>query len=57
MTTFGATLLSLKVDGKELTLCWDSLDNLLDAGKNPKYGATCGRVAGRISNAFFSLNG
>jgi len=57
VTTFGATLYSLKVDGKELTLCWDSLDNLLDAGKNPKYGATCGRVAGRISNAGFSLNG
>ena len=57
VTSFGATLLSLKVNGKELTLCWSDLADLLDAGKNPKYGATCGRVAGRISNASFSLNG
>lgn len=27
-----------------------------DSKKNPKYGATCGRVAGRISKARFTLN-
>lgn len=57
VTSFGASLLSLKVDGKELTLCWSDLADLQDASKNPKYGATCGRVAGRISNASFTLNG
>lgn len=44
------------MDGKELTLCWSDLKDLKDASKNPKYGATCGRVAGRISNASFDLN-
>jgi aldose 1-epimerase len=29
---------------------------LIDPSKNPKYGATCGRVAGRIENATFKLN-
>lgn len=57
VTSFGATLLSLKVGGKEVTLNWESLDDLVDAKRNPKYGATCGRVAGRISNALFELNG
>jgi galactose mutarotase-like enzyme len=50
-------LLSLKVGGKEVTLNWESLDDLVDAKKNPKYGSTCGRVAGRVSNALFELNG
>jgi aldose 1-epimerase len=37
-------------------LCYDKLEDLLDPQKNPKYGATCGRVAGRIANATFKLN-
>ena len=57
VTEYGATLMSLKVDNKELTLCWSDLENLQDPQKNPKYGATCGRVAGRVSNASFRLNG
>ena len=27
----------------------------MTVSKNPKYGATCGRVAGRISNASFTI--
>ena len=56
VTNFGATLLSLKFHGQELTLNWPDLASLQDPLKNPKYGATCGRVAGRISKAKFSLN-
>ena len=29
----------------------------MDVALNPKYGATCGRVAGRISNANFTIKG
>ena len=56
VTSFGATLLSLKFKGKELTLNWDDLESLQDPDKNPKYGATCGRVTGRISHAQFKIN-
>jgi aldose 1-epimerase len=56
VTTLGATLLSLKYKNQELTLNWQTLEQLADPTRNPKYGATCGRVAGRISNAAFSLN-
>ena len=42
VTNFGATLLSLKFHGKELTLNWKDLQDLVQPLKNPKYGATCG---------------
>ena len=48
--------MSCKHMGEEMTLQHEELKDLLDTDKNPKYGATCGRVAGRISNAEFSLN-
>jgi len=57
VTTYGATLLSLKYRGQEMTLNWDNLEDLVNKDKNPKYGATCGRVAGRISKAKFEING
>lgn len=40
-----------------MTLNWDNLKDLVNKDKNPKYGATCGRVAGRISKAKFEING
>jgi aldose 1-epimerase len=61
--SFGATLLSVKsransaVKFEEITLNRTNLDELFDHRKNPKYGATCGRVAGRISNGYFALKG
>ena len=57
VTTYGATLLSLKYKGQEMTLNWENLEDLINKDKNPKYGATCGRVAGRISKAKFEING
>lgn len=60
VTTFGATLLSVKheVNGKleEVTLNhFDDFSKLTDKSVNPKYGATCGRTAGRINNGQFTL--
>ncbi len=41
---------------EELTLNWDDLPHLRDADANPKYGVTCGRVAGRIGGAKFTID-
>lgn len=40
---------------EELTLNRDNFAELCDRDKNPKYGVTCGRVAGRIGGAKFTL--
>jgi aldose 1-epimerase len=56
ISEYGATLVSLKFMGKEMTLCHDELPDLLNRDINPHYGATCGRVAGRIAKAQFALN-
>jgi len=56
LSSYGATILSCKHNGEEVTLCWQDLENLKDRDKNPYYGATCGRVAGRIEKATFKLN-
>ena len=59
--SFGATLLSVKnrtnagYKFEEITLNRSNLEDLFDNSKNHKYGATCGRVAGRISNGYFTL--
>jgi galactose mutarotase-like enzyme len=59
VTTFGATLLSVKheVAGKleEVTLNHKDLASIRNRAINPKYGATCGRTAGRIGKGKFSL--
>ena len=57
---YGATLYSCKFKSKsgimeELTLNRDNFAELCDRDKNPKYGVTCGRVAGRIGGAKFTL--
>ena len=46
-----------EVKYEELTLCRDNLADLKNPKLNPKYGATIGRVAGRISNATFTIKG
>ena len=60
VTSFGATLLSVKheVNGvlEEITLNHSDLDKLIDMKLNPKYGATCGRTAGRIAKGHFQLH-
>ena len=60
LTNYGATVLSVKTpdrDGKaeELTLQYPTLQEILE--KSPFYGSTCGRVANRIANGEFSLEG
>ncbi|GAB6090709.1 galactose mutarotase [Spirochaeta dissipatitropha] len=55
---FGASLVSLKMPGKDgkardIVLGFDSFDDYLKP--HPYMGATVGRVAGRISNASFSI--
>ncbi|PPK85230.1 aldose 1-epimerase [Neolewinella xylanilytica] len=53
--SYGAIVQSVKIDGKEMTLGFDSLEGYL--GVNPGYGATIGRYANRIGGAAFTLNG
>ncbi len=62
VSTFGATLISVKheVNGvfEELTLNYPDpkdIDKLVNKNLNPKYGATCGRTAGRIAKGKFSV--
>lgn len=57
---YGATLHSCKFKSKagvleEITLNRDDFADICNADKNPKYGVTCGRVAGRIGGAKFTL--
>ena len=40
---------------KEMTLNRDNFEELSNPAKNPKYGVTCGRVAGRIAGAQFTI--
>ena len=59
VSAWGAALMSLKYKGKEMTLNRPEnvglIGKLADEDINPHYGATCGRVAGRIGNAKFTL--
>lgn len=52
---YGATLLSLKFRGVEVTLGYDTLQEYVSVGE--KFGATIGRVSNRISGGRFFLNG
>ena len=62
LCSLGAQLLSLehkeKESGKleELTLNYKEVVDLMDKEKNPHLGKTCGRVAGRIAGATFTLD-
>lgn len=52
---YGATILSLKYKGKEMTLGYDDID---EYKKQDGYlGATIGRFANRIANGSFTFNG
>ena len=60
LVSYGAPLLSCQHrsrDGEmeEVTLNRQTLEDLHTRAKNPKYGATCGRVAGRIAGARFTI--
>jgi aldose 1-epimerase len=53
--TFGATWLSLKHRGDDLCLGYDTLEPYL--GDHPYFGSTVGRVAGRIVDGTFEVDG
>jgi glutaredoxin 3 len=58
VSKYGASLVSLKFKSKEMSLNWDPKKDpgqMVSHDANPYYGATCGRVAGRIENAKFTL--
>lgn len=57
---YGATLATLRYKGKEMTLnrSFDPGNDekpYLKEDLNPHYGATCGRVAGRIGSAKYTM--
>ncbi len=52
----GASIQSLVVYGKEITLGYNEVAPYM-TGEPPYFGATIGRVANRIANAKFTLNG
>lgn len=59
--TYGATITSIRVLDKhgkiaDVVLGYDSIEGYLSS-ENPYFGATIGRVANRVGNAEFTLNG
>lgn len=60
VTNYGAAIIGIEMpdrDGRvaDITLGYDRFEDYL--GRNPYYGSTIGRYAGRISNARFTLEG
>merc|ERR1712117_121208 len=58
--SWGATITSIKVDGVDVVLGFDDMEGYTSAegrGKNPYMGAVVGRVANRIAEAQFELDG
>merc|ERR1712001_29085 len=58
--SWGATITSLKVDGEDIVLGFDDMAGYTSAeghGKNPYFGAVVGRVANRIADGKFKLDG
>tara|TARA_B110000971_G_scaffold212665_1_gene242412 strand:- start:495 stop:908 length:414 start_codon:yes stop_codon:yes gene_type:complete len=54
-TNYGATLISIIVNSKDILLGYDTLEGYLSP-TNPYFGATVGRVANRVANGTFKLN-
>jgi len=54
--TWGATITSLKLEGEDVVLGFDDMKGYT-GGKNPYFGAVVGRVANRVADATFSLDG
>merc|ERR1719153_1275333 len=54
--TWGATITSLKLEGEDVVLGFDDMKGYT-GGKNPYFGAGVGRVANRVADATFSLDG
>ena len=58
--TWGATITSIKVDDVDVVLGFDSMAGYTSSppcGKNPYMGAVVGRVANRIAEGKFCLDG
>jgi len=55
---YGATITSIQVGGVDVVLGFSDMDGYLSKkAKNPYFGAVVGRVANRIADAKFSLDG
>jgi len=55
---YGATITSIKVHGVDVVLGFDDMDGYTSkSAKNPYMGAVVGRVANRIANGSFNLDG
>ena len=60
MISWGATITGVNVDGVDVVLGFDDMAGYTSAegrGKNPYMGAVVGRVANRIADAKFKLDG
>jgi aldose 1-epimerase len=55
ITNYGGRVVSLKVDGVDVVVGFDSLEGYLN--ENPYFGALIGRYANRIGHAEFTLDG
>ncbi len=55
LSNYGATITSLKINGKEMVLGFNNLTGYLS--NQPYYGATIGRYGNRIAKGEFSLDG
>ncbi|OAV44139.1 aldose epimerase family protein [Lewinella sp. 4G2] len=55
ISTYGATITSIVIDGAEMVIGYDNLEGYL--GDHPYFGACIGRYGNRIAKAQFSLNG
>ena len=57
VTSLGASITAIRLNGVDLALGYDKPDAYLAPENNPYFGATVGRVANRINGGRFSIDG
>ncbi len=57
VTTLGAAILDIEVNGTKVALGFEAVDKYLDRRTNPYFGATVGRFANRIARGKFAIEG
>ena len=57
VTSLGASITSVRVNDVDVVLGYDNARSYLEWDNNPYFGATVGRVANRIKDGIFSIDG